>query len=278
MLGHESLGRVSTPDRTPACTPATSWPAWSAGPTRCRARTARWASGTCAATGSTPSTASRRARVRRERLRIEPEFAVGLDPALGTLGVLLEPTSVVAKAWEHIERIGRRARGNRRRCWSPAPARSACWPRCWAASADSRCTCSTADRRPKPSWSAALGATYHTVTLPTLRMAPDVCSSAPGAAAVVLDVMTQHRADRHRLPDRRVDRRPHPGPSTLGALNREHGAGEQRGVRLGQRQPPPLRAGGRGARPGRPRLAAALITRRVPLERWAEASGARTTT
>jgi glucose 1-dehydrogenase len=44
-----------------------------------------------------------------ERFRIDPRFAVRLDPALGDLGVLLEPTSVVAKAWEHAEQIGLRA-------------------------------------------------------------------------------------------------------------------------------------------------------------------------
>jgi len=44
-----------------------------------------------------------------ERFRIDPRFAVRLDPALGDLGVLLEPTSVVAKAWEHAEHIGARA-------------------------------------------------------------------------------------------------------------------------------------------------------------------------
>ena len=39
-----------------------------------------------------------------------------LDPALGDNAVLLEPTSVVAKAWDQIERIGRRcAHGSRRR-------------------------------------------------------------------------------------------------------------------------------------------------------------------
>ena len=37
-----------------------------------------------------------------------------VDPALGDLGVLLEPASVVAKAWDHIERIGRRSRS-----WEP---------------------------------------------------------------------------------------------------------------------------------------------------------------
>jgi threonine dehydrogenase-like Zn-dependent dehydrogenase len=44
-----------------------------------------------------------------ERFRIDPRFAVRLDPALGDLGVLLEPTTVVAKAWEHAEQIGLRA-------------------------------------------------------------------------------------------------------------------------------------------------------------------------
>ena len=41
--------------------------------------------------------------------RADPRFLIRLDPALGDLGVLLEPTSVVAKAWEQIERIGARA-------------------------------------------------------------------------------------------------------------------------------------------------------------------------
>jgi threonine dehydrogenase-like Zn-dependent dehydrogenase len=45
----------------------------------------------------------------RQRYRADPEGLVRVDPALGDLGVLLEPTSVVAKAWEHIERIGSRA-------------------------------------------------------------------------------------------------------------------------------------------------------------------------
>ena len=48
-----------------------------------------------------------------ERYRIHPEYLVTVDPALGILGVLLEPTTVVAKAWDHIEKIGRRA------AWAP---------------------------------------------------------------------------------------------------------------------------------------------------------------
>jgi threonine dehydrogenase-like Zn-dependent dehydrogenase len=44
-----------------------------------------------------------------DRFRLDPRFAVRIDPALGDLGVLVEPTSVVAKAWEQVERIGARA-------------------------------------------------------------------------------------------------------------------------------------------------------------------------
>jgi glucose 1-dehydrogenase len=49
-----------------------------------------------------------------ERFRIEPEFAVRIDPSLGILGVLLEPASILAKAWDHTERIGKRSRS-----WRP---------------------------------------------------------------------------------------------------------------------------------------------------------------
>jgi threonine dehydrogenase-like Zn-dependent dehydrogenase len=44
----------------------------------------------------------------RERYRLEPAFAVKADPDLDRLAVLIEPTSVVAKAWDHVDRIGRR--------------------------------------------------------------------------------------------------------------------------------------------------------------------------
>ena len=43
-----------------------------------------------------------------ERWRIEPEYVVRVDKSLGVLGVLLEPTTVVAKAWQHILSIGQR--------------------------------------------------------------------------------------------------------------------------------------------------------------------------
>jgi glucose 1-dehydrogenase len=44
-----------------------------------------------------------------DRFRIHAQYLVKVDSALGTLGVLLEPATVVAKAWDHIEKIGRRS-------------------------------------------------------------------------------------------------------------------------------------------------------------------------
>jgi threonine dehydrogenase-like Zn-dependent dehydrogenase len=40
-----------------------------------------------------------------ENFTIEPEYAVHVDDSLGVTGVLLEPTSIVAKAWRRIEGI-----------------------------------------------------------------------------------------------------------------------------------------------------------------------------
>ena len=44
-----------------------------------------------------------------ERWRIEPEYAMKVDPTLGILGVLLEPTTVVTKAWEMVLAVGQRS-------------------------------------------------------------------------------------------------------------------------------------------------------------------------
>jgi threonine dehydrogenase-like Zn-dependent dehydrogenase len=50
----------------------------------------------------------------RETFLIEPEYLVKLDPSLGGVGILTEPASILAKAWEHIQRIGHRA------AWEPS--------------------------------------------------------------------------------------------------------------------------------------------------------------
>jgi threonine dehydrogenase-like Zn-dependent dehydrogenase len=43
-----------------------------------------------------------------EQWTVEADYAVKLDPRLEEVGMLLEPTTVVAKAWEQVEKIGGR--------------------------------------------------------------------------------------------------------------------------------------------------------------------------
>lgn len=40
---------------------------------------------------------------------VEPDYAVKLDSKLTDVGMLMEPTTVVAKAWDQVERVGRRS-------------------------------------------------------------------------------------------------------------------------------------------------------------------------
>ena len=123
--------------------------------------------------------------------RIEPDFLVKLDPALGSNGVLVEPTSVVAKAWDHTERIGRAlarlgaedAARHRRR-----PDRSACRVD-RRATRRSTFTCSTITTARKRRRSCAeLGGTFHLGSLADLdALKPDILMECTGAPSVVRD-------------------------------------------------------------------------------------------
>jgi threonine dehydrogenase-like Zn-dependent dehydrogenase len=44
-----------------------------------------------------------------EQWTVETDYAVKLDAGLESVGMLMEPTTIVAKAWDHIGRIGSRA-------------------------------------------------------------------------------------------------------------------------------------------------------------------------
>lgn len=126
----------------------------------------------------------------RDRWRIPPRFAVGLEPGLADVGVLLEPASVVAKAWDHIDRIGQRSE------WQPKTVLVAgAGPIGLLAAllASQRgLTVHVLDRTPtgpKPALVAALGATYHSGTVGELDLEPDITLECTGAPAVVLEVM-----------------------------------------------------------------------------------------
>lgn len=64
-----------------------------------------------------------------DRWRVEPEFAVAIPAGLGELGVLLEPASVLAKAWEQVDRISGRAFFLRSRALVTGPGPNGIWSR-----------------------------------------------------------------------------------------------------------------------------------------------------
>lgn len=121
-----------------------------------------------------------------ERWRIEPEYAVRVDAGLGRLGVLLEPATVVAKAWEHIEAIGRRA------FWEPHVVLvTGAGPIGLLAAlfgAQRGYEVHVLDRvvgGRKPELVAALGASYHSGPLDELGVHPDVVIECTGVAPLI---------------------------------------------------------------------------------------------
>ncbi len=124
------------------------------------------------------------------RWRAPAKFLVRLDQALGDLGVLMEPTSVVAKAWDQTERIGARA------CYSPQTVLvTGAGPIGLLAAllgVQRGLDVHVVDRvtdGPKPALVADLGATYHASGVGELGMEPDIVIEATGVGQLVFDVM-----------------------------------------------------------------------------------------
>jgi len=123
-----------------------------------------------------------------ERWRIEPEYVVKIDQSLGLLGVLLEPTTVVAKALEQVIAVGQRS------FWEPKTVLvTGAGPIGLLAAfgASLRGTeVHVLDRNktgPKPELVRALGATYHTGSVLDLGFEPDVIVECTGVGSVIAD-------------------------------------------------------------------------------------------
>jgi glucose 1-dehydrogenase len=121
-----------------------------------------------------------------ERWRIEPEYAMKIDPALGLLGVLLEPTTVVTKAWEQVLAVGHRA------LWEPKTVLvTGAGPIGLLATLvglQHGFEVHVLDRvesGPKPDLVRALGATYHTGTVEDVGFEPDVIIECTGVGQVI---------------------------------------------------------------------------------------------
>jgi threonine dehydrogenase-like Zn-dependent dehydrogenase len=128
----------------------------------------------------------------RERFRAEPAFLVPVPSRLGLHAVLTEPASVLAKAWDHIERIGERATWRPRRCLvtgaGPIGLLAALMGRQRGLEVD------VVDRvtsGPKPELVGAIGANYHTGPIAALAKAADVVVECTGVGQLVFDIL-QH--------------------------------------------------------------------------------------
>lgn len=126
----------------------------------------------------------------QERFRLEPEFAVKVDPGLGDLGVLLEPASILAKAWEHIERIGRRAHWEPRKVLVTGAGPIGLLAALMGAQRGlDVAVLDRVEEGPKPRLVADLGGTYHAGGLEQACADADVVIEATGVAALVFDAM-----------------------------------------------------------------------------------------
>lgn len=127
----------------------------------------------------------------RQQWRAPADALVKLDPALERVGVLLEPATVVAKAWEQIERIGQRAYFEPR-----TVAVTGAGPVGLLAALlgiqrglEVHVYDLVTDGL-KPELVRDLGAIYHTDSLQESQLRPDVIIECTGVAPVILEAIT----------------------------------------------------------------------------------------
>ncbi|HZJ25587.1 MAG TPA: glucose 1-dehydrogenase [Acidimicrobiia bacterium] len=207
-----------------------------------------------------------------ERYRIEPTFAVRVDPVLGELGVLVEPASVVAKAWDHIERIGARSQG-----WSPRRvlvcgagpigllAALLAVRRGYEVEVLDRVT-----RGPKPRLVADVGAHYRNGDVRPAAAMADIVIECSGASAVVGGVLSNTN-ENVIVCLTGVSSGGRTVPFDAGEVNREMVLGNAvvfGSVNANRRH---YAAAADALREADPAWLARLVTRRVPLDAFADA-------
>jgi threonine dehydrogenase-like Zn-dependent dehydrogenase len=121
-----------------------------------------------------------------ERWRIEPEYTIKVDPTLGILGVLLEPTTVVTKAWEHVLAVGSRA------FWEPKTVLvTGAGPIGLLGAMVGKqmgLDVHVLDRMEsgsKPDLVRDLGATYHSCSIADIGFAPDIIMECTGVGQLI---------------------------------------------------------------------------------------------
>ncbi|PNG19942.1 glucose 1-dehydrogenase [Streptomyces cahuitamycinicus] len=124
---------------------------------------------------------------------VEADYAVKLEPHLGHVGVLMEPTTVVAKAWEQVERVGARSWFEPRRVLvtgaGPIGLLAALLGRQRGLDVH---VLDRVTEGPKPALVRDLGAAYHAEDIEQVISAvcPDVVVEATGASELVFASLT----------------------------------------------------------------------------------------
>lgn len=272
VLGHESLGEVleAPPDSGLAPGDRVAGIVRHPDPVPCGSCAAgEW--DMCENGGFTEHGIKERHGFAAERWRAAPAFLVRVDAALGLCGVLMEPASIIAKAWDHTERIAGRTAWRPRRALvtgaGPIGLLAA------LAAAQRGLELHVFDRNsegPKPRLVADLGGTYHTTGLDAVARRADVIMECTGAGPLILAAIANARANAIVCLTG-VSAGGRRAPLDIGALNRTLVL--ENNVVFGT-----VNANRRHWELARALLARAdrgwlerLVARRVPLARWADA-------
>jgi threonine dehydrogenase-like Zn-dependent dehydrogenase len=206
-----------------------------------------------------------------QHYRVRPAYLVGVAARLRRSGVLLEPASVVAKAWDQIERIAARADLRMRTALvtgaGPIGLLAALLGRQRGLELH---VFDRAGDGPKPELARALGAHYHHGDIARLDLEPDVVLECTGATPLIVDAATRIARDGIvcltgvSSGGRRIG-------IDIGAINRELVL--ENGVIFGSVNAARehYAAAARALESADAAWLEALISRRVPLGRWQDA-------
>nr|WP_090281172.1 glucose 1-dehydrogenase [Mycolicibacterium komanii]CRL77309.1 sorbitol dehydrogenase [Mycolicibacterium komanii] len=132
-----------------------------------------------------------------QRWCVETDYALRIDDGLQDVGMLIEPTTVVAKAWEQVRRVGQRAyfEPERALITGAGPIGLLAALLSVQQGLDTHILDRVTDG-PKPAIAEALGATYHHDDIDDVasRLQPDVVIEATGAGPVVFGAIANTSA------------------------------------------------------------------------------------
>ena len=273
ILGHESLGRVEQAPRDSGFVPGDLIVGFvrHPDPVPCPACAAgEW--DMCRNGEYTEHGIKARNGFGAELFRIEPEFAIKLDPMLDPVGVLLEPASIVAKAWDHIDGVGRRSRS-----WQPQTVLvTGAGPIGLLAALigmQRGLEVHLLDRNvqgTKPELARELGAAYHASDIAALDLQPDILIECTGAVPVIAAALGRV-APSGVICLAGVTAPGHLAEVDIGALNRRMVLNNQVVFGSVNANRAHYEAAARALGRADKNWLRKLITRRVPLDLWREA-------